>query len=129
MCDALQSIFRFSLSIFLLGLKGFMSMIPLRDVDFASASTTVSPWVRDQLIDTFQYPVDTQTGVAHSGRAPTLADAPANSTAQKASQDLISMSMTGQADTGWGPMPAMTQSVAGPPSKSPQPVTSPSRPQ
>ena len=78
------------------------------------------------MCDAFQsiYRRSSQTGVVHPGRAPTLADAPANSTAQQARPDFFGVSITGQADTGWNPM---TQSVPGLPSKSPQAVTSPSQ--
>lgn len=116
MSEVFQFIYRLSSSMFLC-LEGLMKMLPLPNIDLASASTAKGPWFSDRPTHTCQNPPGRHTGVAHSGWAPPSRDTPANSTDQKASREFISTSTT-------GPMPAIAQSVADPPSKNPQPPAS-----
>src|SRR5215475_2129689 len=129
MREVVQSFFRFSSSMFLLGLQGFMSMFSLRNVSFASDSTIEGPWLSDGLIHTFQDSVAPPTEVVNSRGASRSADAPANGTAQRPEQELTSASTAANAHTGWVPMPGMTQSAADPPGTGSQPGTSSSQPQ
>src|SRR5215831_13706911 len=134
MRDVFQSIYRFSSSMFLLGLQGFvnmfslMNMFSLRNMNLASASTTEGRWFGDRMIHTLQDPVDAQTRVVDSDRAPTSGGHSSSSAAQKASQEPASDAGTGQAHTGWTPMLTTTPSVPDPPSSSPEPTTSSTQP-
>src|SRR5258708_1826155 len=113
MRELLQSIFRFSWSMSLLGFKQFVNMFSPENLRFAQVSTAAGPALAATMTYKSQDAFESQSPVVQSGGSSVSGNPAATRTAQSGRAKVANLSSTGQVNSGWSPM-AVSATITGP---------------